>query len=114
MSPIEKTLWGFSWAKVKRRYVLDDWWNWPISHRTYLKNIYYSRNKCNRGYASINFVDYADILSFYDTHWQAMEGIQEWKDLPYHLRSDTGTGEYDEQISEFSSHGEIKNIDLYV
>jgi hypothetical protein len=26
------------------------------------------RNKCNRGYAFINFVDYADILSFYDTY----------------------------------------------
>jgi RNA recognition motif-containing protein len=26
------------------------------------------RNKCNRGYAFINFVDYADIISFYDTY----------------------------------------------
>lgn len=32
------------------------------------------RNKCNRGYAFINFVDHADIVSFYDTyngkHWK--------------------------------------------
>ena len=48
-----------------------------FSQNLFIKKIYYSRNKCNRGYASINFVDYADILSFYDTHWQAMEGIQE-------------------------------------
>lgn len=35
------------------------------------------RNKCNRGYAFINFVDYSDIVSFYDAyngkHWKVFK-----------------------------------------